>query len=124
MADDEQDVRDLLANYLQKLGFKVELVENGLDAVALFKKHTDRITIVLLDFAMPGLNGVEALLRIRRMNPDIPGVIISGYSESDAMGRLRNQANTRFVHKPFELSDFHFLTEENFGLPIEKAGQG
>ena len=124
VADDEQDVRDLLANYLQKLGFKVELVENGLDAVALFKKHTDRITIVLLDFAMPGLNGVEALLRIRRMNPDIPGVIISGYSESDAMGRLRNQANTRFVHKPFELSDFHFLTEENFGLPIEKAGQG
>ena len=122
VADDEPDVRDLMASYLSRLGFKVLVAENGSDAVARFRKHRDQIRAVILDFAMPGMNGVEALSEIRRENPSIPAVMISGYSERQAMARLEGQALTHFLHKPFELKDFQFLKEENMGFPRELKG--
>ena len=66
-------------------------------------------SLVLLDLNMPGLDGEQTLHAIRRINPDLPIVICSGYSEMEVRSRLRDEIVNGFLQKPF---DFRALTSK------------
>lgn len=98
LADDEPAVRQVVRAMLTREGFEVVDVADGLTAVETFDARSGDFAAVILDHAMPGLNGSEAFRRIRSASPDMPVVFVSGYTDSVVEPLDRR---TTFLHKPF-----------------------
>jgi PAS domain S-box-containing protein len=101
--DDEQAIRQLTTQMLRRMGFDSVSAGDGEAGLEVFKEHSDQIRLVVLDLAMPRMDGATTLGELRRLRPGIPIVLMSGYSEDDAVGRFAGLPNTRFMQKPFGL---------------------
>ena len=101
--DDERDICELVRLSLESLGFEVLTGFSGEAGLQVVQDRGNDIQLILLDLAMPGLNGVDVLAKIRKDHPNLPVIIMSGYvadkSEVSALG-----AND-VLQKPFLLSD-------------------
>lgn len=100
--DDEQNILFSLIRLFRNLGYEIHIAENGEDALKkLAKKQVD---LIVSDFRMPGMNGIEFLEEARRRNPSIKGIIISAYS--DYSNLLRTLKYSRkyypFISKPWD----------------------
>lgn len=108
VADDDPNVRAVTARMVQARGFQVLQAVDGKHAVDVFTKNHEKIQAVLLDMTMPELNGEEALSVIRRINPGAKVVMVSGYSEEEAICHFNGGGPNGFLQKPFrqeELSE-------------------
>ena len=76
--DDEDTVRQTAKSALENYGYKVFVAANGKEGVRIFQELADEIDAVLLDMTMPVMSGEEALVRLKRIRPDIPVVLSSG----------------------------------------------
>lgn len=99
-ADDEPIACELAREALELDGLRVVTAENGEQAVEVFRDHADEITAVVLDVAMPRSSGIDALERIRRIRPDVPAVLSSGYAEPDLKDRF-DCSPPEFLAKPY-----------------------
>ncbi|MBI5418852.1 MAG: response regulator [Deltaproteobacteria bacterium] len=79
IVDDEENIRELYRDELTELGYKVELAEDGLQA--LEKVESFRPDLVTLDVMMPGMDGIEVLRRIRQKHPAIPVLLLTAFGE-------------------------------------------
>ncbi len=80
LAEDNPEVKDLLREVLVSAGYKVIEASDGEDAVSLFNKHRNKIHLLILDMMMPRKNGREAYDEIKRSEPGIEAIMMSGYS--------------------------------------------
>jgi two-component system, cell cycle sensor histidine kinase and response regulator CckA len=101
VADDEPVVLATTDHLLRRFGYKTVLAIDGNEVVRQFRSNPNGFTAVLLDLTMPGLDGVEALREIRKLNPDVPVLLMSGYSEQDMLARIRDQGPVPVLRKPF-----------------------
>ena len=101
VVDDEKPVRTLFRKILERYGYEVLVAEDGQIATNLFAENHERISLVILDWAMPVLNGPETLQRLQRIAPRVPVIVSSGYAETDAVGQC-GTAFAGFVQKPFK----------------------
>ena len=74
--DDEEDVRFVLGQVLERDGFEVELAENGKQGIEMIRDS--ECDLVITDVIMPGIDGVAVVQKIREEKPDIPIIVISG----------------------------------------------
>jgi len=102
IVDDEEGVRISLQKVLERDGYEVLLAERGADGIDLVRKFPEDIEVVISDFKMPGLDGLETLTEIGRINPDIIRVILTGYATLDRAIDTVNQGIDGFLTKPFE----------------------
>jgi len=102
IVDDEEGVRISLQKVLERDGYEVLLAERGADGIDLVRKFPEDIEVVISDFKMPGLDGLETLMEIGRINPDIIRVILTGYATLDRAIETVNQGIDGFLTKPFE----------------------
>jgi two-component system, cell cycle sensor histidine kinase and response regulator CckA len=79
LVDDEKTVRLSTRLLLEDFGFEVIVACDGVEAVELFRREAGRIGAVLLDLTMPRMDGVETLRELRRIAPEVPVVLTSGY---------------------------------------------
>ena len=82
VVDDEAAVRSVLDRALRSFGYSVLLAADGDEAVAKARHHSGVIDLVLSDVAMPGMNGVEVLERMRELRPTARQMLMSGFAES------------------------------------------
>jgi len=108
-ADDEPPVRTVGRRILEKLGFQVILAQNGSIAVDEFARRADEISLVILDLTMPEMTGDQALAAIRRIRPQVPIVLTSGFGEEEVVERLANVPIDGFLKKPFRVDEFSNL---------------
>jgi PAS domain S-box-containing protein len=101
IVDDEVGIRSLIQASLEDLGYTVLTAENGAQAVELFMRSADEISMVLLDVVMPSMDGGEAAATIHAHNPDVPILIMSGLGDQDALQRFGHVRIAGFVPKPF-----------------------
>lgn len=99
--DDEESVRNLTSTMLRKLGFKTFSAKDGVEGVELFLQHRQAISCVLCDLSMPRMNGWETLSALRRLVPDLPVILVSGYSEAQVMNGTHADQPQGFLSKPF-----------------------
>jgi two-component system, NarL family, capsular synthesis sensor histidine kinase RcsC len=107
--DDEPLLRDLLGEFLELLGHEADLAADGHEGLARFDPDVHQI--VLTDFLMPGLNGLEVAEAIRARGCATPIVMISGHAEPADRGRAI-EAGLRFVRKPITLAQFEATMAE------------
>jgi CheY-like chemotaxis protein len=115
VVDDEEAVRLVASRLLNKFGYEIVLAVNGREAVAKFREAPSDYAAILLDLTMPQMDGTEALAELRRIEPEIKVVLMSGYNEQDAIKRFAGQGLAAFVQKPFTPDElrraFQTLTE-------------
>jgi PAS domain S-box-containing protein len=101
VVDDEATVLDVARVALERAGHEVQVASSGLEAIDLLRAFPDRFAVVLLDLGMPGMSGIEALARIREIDPSVPVLLSSGYSETEMRRRSEGLPVAGFVQKPF-----------------------
>lgn len=101
VVDDEELVRMVTKAVLAYRGYQVSEAEDGEDAVEKYAKAPGSFDLVLMDLHMPRLNGYDALVRIREINPKAKVIMLSGgvHDPEDGIGQLEKVA---FLHKPFD----------------------
>ncbi len=104
LVDDEDGVRGLASRMLVRLGFEVIEAANGPEAVEQFERHSDHVTLVLLDLTMPGMDGEETFRALRRIRPAVPVVMSSGFTEQEITARLAGQGLAGFLQKPYSMA--------------------
>jgi CheY-like chemotaxis protein len=101
VVDDEPLMRSSLRRILTRLGYEVLTAENGQEGLAVYRQQRDRIDLVLLDMAMPVMDGTECFRRLRALDPGVRVLVASGYSAAHNATEVMTAANG-FVRKPFE----------------------
>lgn len=101
VVDDEAAVRSLVQRSLESLGYTVLLAEHGKQALDVLERSIDPISLVLLDLAMPVMDGVETAARLQQRWPKLPIIVMSGLADEDALRHLGNVRVSGFVPKPF-----------------------
>lgn len=102
IVDDDADHRELLAHGLEALGHSISRASDGPSAlVALRAKVPD---VLLLDFAMPGMNGAEVAREVRRNWPELPIIFTSGFADTGAIQAIEGE-NVTILRKPFRMAE-------------------
>jgi CheY-like chemotaxis protein len=101
VVDDEPALREMAGVILVNSGYTVLAAKDGREAVAMFRQDAGKIAAVLLDMTMPIMGGHEAFRLIREIQPDVPIVMSSGYSEVAAREELGGDAVAGFIQKPY-----------------------
>jgi signal transduction histidine kinase/ActR/RegA family two-component response regulator len=103
VVDDEDVVRTLARRVLERSGYTVLTAMDGEDAMEQFRHHSDDIDLVISDVTMPGMTGVECLMAMRQVRPDISFLLSSGYSVDTAFQGLvqGSRASASFIAKPY-----------------------
>jgi len=109
VVEDEETVRRTVERILIVLGFDVVLACDGRDGVEKFTQDPRRFKLVLLDLTMPKLDGSQVFGEIRRIDPMIPVILMSGYSEQEATARFSGRGLAGFIQKPFDLPLFRHV---------------
>jgi PAS domain S-box-containing protein len=104
VVDDEQIVRDMAKQGLERYGYTVLVAENGVQGLEIFRRHAERIQCVVLDLTMPKMSGEEALDHMRRVRTDVPIILSSGFNEAQAVQRFEGKGLAGFLQKPYRAS--------------------
>ncbi len=109
LVDDEQDLLRLIQKYFEKNGLYVRAYTSPLLALEEFMKNTDNngYDLVISDFRMPGMNGIELATLIRKMNKDIPIILMTAYDVIDTDPFILKFLNIEYIiTKPIKLRTF------------------
>jgi two-component system, cell cycle sensor histidine kinase and response regulator CckA len=102
LVDDEPMVSDLCARVLVKSGYEVITAANGKEALELYAKRQQDITLVILDLIMPEMGGKQCLEGLLKIDPSVKVVIASGYSADMATEDVLERGAKAFVTKPYD----------------------
>jgi CheY-like chemotaxis protein len=101
VVEDEEGVRLLVRRSLEMLGYKVLEARNGRDALRVYQEHGGVISLLVTDVVMPEMHGQELAARLKRMQPALKVIYISGYP-ADAIGQFGVvESDSHFLGKPF-----------------------
>jgi CheY-like chemotaxis protein len=96
--DDDPDVREFIVNYLTELGLEASEAQDGESGLALLERVEP--DLLLVDFAMPGLNGAEVAKRAKARYPKLPIVFITGYADTASIEAAMG-LRALILRKPF-----------------------
>jgi two-component system, NtrC family, response regulator HydG len=101
VVDDDRDFSESLADILELQGYEVQIAYSGEDAVRKLKEYNFDITF--MDMNLPGKNGVESFLEIRKFNPNARVVIMTAYSANRLLDEVVENGAWGVIHKPFDI---------------------
>lgn len=103
IAEDNEMNQQLMARYMIKLGWEYSLSDNGVMAIEEFK--TSVFNAVLMDIDMPVMNGIEAAMKIRKLNSTVPIIAITAYSDENMRAQCAGAGMNAFLAKPCSIDD-------------------
>ncbi|OQX18408.1 MAG: hypothetical protein BWK76_07600 [Desulfobulbaceae bacterium A2] len=104
VVDDEEPVRAVTRQMVERLGYRPLTAASGEEAVELVRRET--VDVLLLDMIMPaGMNGRETLAAVRRVRPDVPCLLVSGFAASEDVRQALASERCLFLGKPHTLED-------------------
>ena len=112
LVEDEDGLRSLNARGLRSRGYTVIEAENGLDALEALEREGGAVDLVVSDVVMPEMDGPTMLTEMRRTNPDLRIIFVSGYAEDAFEKSLPENQQFNFLPKPFTLSQLVAAVKE------------
>jgi DNA-binding response OmpR family regulator len=100
--DDEAVLRGLLRDMLSACGYDADVAEDGKSGVARFQES--RYSAVITDLLMPGMNGFEVVTALRRLDPSVRIIMLTG-SAPELTARRAKESGVTLLHKPIALGD-------------------
>ncbi len=105
LVDDEEFIRDLGKRILERSGYKVITASNGNEALDLYKREMERVSLVILDFIMPEMSGTQCLEKLLKIDPQVKALIASGFTVTGDAKNLLDAKAKGLVPKPFDIRD-------------------
>jgi CheY-like chemotaxis protein len=113
VVDDEEAILYVFERYLSVAGYEVSVADNGFDAISA--GEAGPFDLLITDFRMPGMNGIEVIHALRRLRPGLPALVISGNPvEAGVM-----PDGVRFLSKPVSMADLLGIIPSLIGRRID-----
>jgi two-component system cell cycle sensor histidine kinase/response regulator CckA len=112
LVEDEDAVRSFAVRALRTRGYKVLEAISGVDALEVMKEHGADVDIVVSDVVMPEMDGPTLLKHLRKANPDLKIIFVSGYAEDAFRNNLEEDVKFTFLPKPFSLKKLAAAVKE------------
>ncbi|VVB55339.1 Chemotaxis protein CheY [uncultured archaeon] len=100
VAEDEESIQDITSSILEENEYKLLNAKDGAEAVALYAENIDKIKLVLVDMMMPIMDGQASIRAIRKINPEVKIIAVSGLTEKDRLAKVADLTNA-FLPKPY-----------------------
>ena len=110
ITDDEPSQRDILSGYLKKKGFRVFAAASGNEAIKIVNENP--VDIILSDYKMPEMTGLELLVKVKKINPEINFVIITAYGTVETAVDAMKQGAFDYISKPVNLDELDLLIDK------------
>ncbi|MDE3057901.1 MAG: response regulator, partial [Bacteroidota bacterium] len=105
IVEDEEKLIELLQTFLGDAGYRVLTVNDGEQAIELYKREHKNIAFVLIDIGLPKLEGDEVYLRLKEINPKIKAVLASGNMQTEILQTMNAEGVCGFLSKPYDLNE-------------------
>lgn len=112
VVDDEENIRDVLSNYLDSLGYIVETANDGEDALSKFKRGG--FDLIISDLLMPTVDGLELLKQVRELDKEVIFLMITGYPSIETAVEAIKKGAYDYITKPFHMEDVKIRIERAF----------
>ena len=116
VAEDDDSTRAIVGRILQRAGYHVLMVPNGIQALRHIESDPTAIAMLITDVVMPGMNGPQLAARVRERMPMLPILFMSGYPEDAMEAMERIGPNCDFLAKPFSGVELTILLAERLGV--------
>jgi PAS domain S-box-containing protein len=103
IVDDEDVLRETVRELVQRLGYTVLAAGDGLSAIEIYRKRHAEIDAVLLDLSMPHIDGAATFDALHAIDPKPQVILMSGFSEEEAIQRFQGRGVAAFLQKPFPI---------------------
>lgn len=117
IVDDEEGIRQIAQTVLEKHGYRTLVAPDGADALALYSRYPNDISLVLTDLDMPRMGGAELIRALERINPAVRVISTSGLASGDAYGQVVAGPVRAVLQKPFSPSELLETLRELLGTP-------
>lgn len=104
LVDDENEIRTWLKELMESYQYTVFTARNGREALEVYSKYRDTISLILLDLFMPEMDGKRCLQELKKLNPDVRVIVTSGYSGTESINMMMSLGAEDFVGKPYDAS--------------------
>jgi two-component system cell cycle sensor histidine kinase/response regulator CckA len=101
VVEDQEMVRDFTASYLRGAGYEVITASSGDEALELVRSASGRVDLVLTDYNMPGMNGLELIEQLAYECPGIKSILASGFLDEEQMQRVADNGSIQLLRKPY-----------------------
>jgi CheY-like chemotaxis protein len=118
LVDDQRDIVRLLHATLQTLGHELEIIDAPSGEEALLEASRRKIDLLVADYLLPGISGVELMRKIQVRSPDLKVIFISGMTERKVRKEMLNAGAVAIFDKPIPLADFLDAVERSLGLVL------
>lgn len=109
IVDDQPGVRRLLYEAFNDEGYRVRMAGGGQEALKMVSQQIP--DIILLDIRMPVMNGLETLEEIRKIDPDMPVLMMTAYGELEVVEMAKKLGVRHYIIKPFDLNEVRLLVK-------------
>jgi len=120
--DDNEEFRTLISELLEPFGFEVHAVANPVKALESFTHEKDKFQLVLLDYYMPQLDGAKTFEWLKKLNPGVKVIIVSGAEELRLRQILAQHKIDGYIRKPFRIQEALHIIRHVMGRPLGKPG--
>jgi DNA-binding NtrC family response regulator len=107
--DDDRAILDLVREYLKEVGYRVEVVDNGVKALEIIKDSD--FEIVFTDIKMPDIDGLELLSAIKEYRPETEVIIVTGHGSMESAIQAMKYGSYDYLQKPFKLSALKIIID-------------
>jgi CheY-like chemotaxis protein len=118
--DDNEEFRTLITELLEPFGFEVVAVANPVKALEKFTREKDKFQLVLLDYYMPQLDGAKTFEWLKKLNPDVKVIIVSGAEELRLRQILSQHQIDGYIRKPFRIQEALHIIRHVMGKQVGK----
>lgn len=130
IVEDQREVSRLLRTSLETLEHKLDIVESPSGEEAILDSSRHRVDLLVADYRLPGISGIELMRKVRGFHPDVKVILITGMSDSKVRREVADAGADAFFIKPVQIADFLDAVERALGLvetilpaePIAPAG--
>jgi DNA-binding NtrC family response regulator len=119
--DDEHTLVEMGCQMLENLGYRVDGFSSSTDAYDFFRRHADKIDLVITDLTMPMMTGNVLGEKIMDIKPDIPIIICTGYSEHFSEETAKRSGFKGFANKPVVLSELAAMVRSVLDIQKQPA---
>jgi CheY-like chemotaxis protein len=101
LVEDEEQIRFIAKKLLEMFGFTVLVAVNGKEALEMYRKNSADVTLVLTDMGMPVMDGYELFEELKKLKPELPIIISSGYGDAAVKKRIKSHEIAGIISKPY-----------------------
>jgi two-component system, response regulator, stage 0 sporulation protein F len=110
VVDDQMGIRRLLYEAFLSEGYQVDMAGSGFEALAKVKESVP--DLVLMDMKMPGMNGLEALQEMNKLNIDLKVIMMTAYGELEIITEAKKLGVKEYITKPFDINEIRSLVKK------------